>query len=439
MHGVREDDHTYEPYPGLDHRPFGLPEFLTGEVRNQPIGNTHEAEGYSGCHGEVEVTGDEGGVVQHKVDVIRSIRQTADTTEEEQDASQKLSRDGGVVPIQFADPAECTLAALLACAHFEGGDHGEGGHHGGEEHTEGQHGVDELPNRGNAGIHILVVEAKRSGEYEEDPEGETGERVAEHLAVGCLFGKHGIPGDVRRQEPEIHQGVTGEPEVSTGKLRIYSFNKTKRPGQQHGEDFNRHTKRTDLPEHKSNERSESNEGSAFGCIFLAPAKVSQEQAPTFNPRTDHNESQAKVERPIGFEGRIEGEEHSGFVGEDRDRSGDHTDNHEPKTNFVQNRVLERAFETEDHIEGQETHDEEGCPNQRVQHAMNGKTLIVGFDERFEILIEIPTGVFKGLQRTEQTTDRKSKYGDQNVGADKFLFGGGNLILIHIGVSLCTMG
>ena len=39
----------------------------------------------------LEVAGDEGGIVQNEVDVIGSIRQTADAAEEEQDASQKLS------------------------------------------------------------------------------------------------------------------------------------------------------------------------------------------------------------------------------------------------------------------------------------------------------------------------------------------------------------
>ena len=171
----------------------------------------------------MEVPRHPGSIVDHQVDVVRSIGDAADAAKEEQDARQHLRGDRSISPGQRRDPTQQPLAAALFPGVFQRGDHREGRHHGWETNRIGQDRVDEFPGRRDARVGELVVEPQRHRQHQEQPECNAGQRIAEQLAAR-LLGQHAVPGNINRQQPEIHQRVSGEPEIGACQLRVNAIN-----------------------------------------------------------------------------------------------------------------------------------------------------------------------------------------------------------------------
>ena len=97
-----------------------------------------------------------------------------------------------------------------------------------KEHREGQEGVQELPPLVDAGVRVLVVDADRRGEEQEQDERGARHRIAEELAAR-LPRHQRVPGHVRGQEPEVDDRVAGEPEERPGEQRVGPADEPERP------------------------------------------------------------------------------------------------------------------------------------------------------------------------------------------------------------------
>ena len=78
-------------------------------------------------------------------------------------------------------------------------------------HTLKPGALNELPPLVDPGLRDLVVETERRGQDQEQDERGARHRVAEELPAGLPWHEH-VPRDVGRQQPEVNNGVTGEPE-----------------------------------------------------------------------------------------------------------------------------------------------------------------------------------------------------------------------------------
>ena len=75
--------------------------------------------------------------------------------------------------------------------------------------------VQQLPALVNAGVRVLVMDADRRREDEEQDERGPGHRVAEELASGLARHQH-VPRNVRGEQPEVDARMPGEPEECRG-------------------------------------------------------------------------------------------------------------------------------------------------------------------------------------------------------------------------------
>jgi hypothetical protein len=114
-------------------------------------------------------------------------------------------------------------------AAFERGEDVEEGQQAGEEHRERQEGVQQLPALMDAGVGILMVDAHGDGEGQKEEEQHPRHGVAEQPPTR-LGGDHGVPRDVGRKQPEIHDGMPREPEERARQERVGAREPVERPG-----------------------------------------------------------------------------------------------------------------------------------------------------------------------------------------------------------------
>ena len=80
--------------------------------------------------------------------------------------------------------------------------------------------------------------------------------------------------------------------------------------------------------------------------------------------------------------------------------------------------------------GEEADDEEGGPDQGVEHAVDGQALVIGLDAGGEPAVEVEAGVFQPLQDAEPCAHGERADGDADVPAgetvDEFVVGLGEL-------------
>ncbi len=220
--------------------------------------------------------------------------------------------------------------------------------------------------------------------------------------------------------------MAGEPEVGTSKLGVGAIDQSERPGQQHGQHLDGDAEGGDLPHGRVDDVGQGDERRANARVLLAPRMERQIEAEAFDPATDDDEGKTQVERPARFQWRVEGVEHGRLVEQQWHRCHQEPDDHRAEAELVDLRVRERSAETLHRGEVGEPHDEEGGPDEGVQHTVDREALVVGLDDRLEIRIEVDTAVLERLKRAEERADRERRHGDPDVPADELLLSRGEL-------------
>src|SRR5262249_57347820 len=124
---------------------------------------------------------------------------------------QDLRCEGRITPGQLLEPHDQPASSTRSGAAFQGGHDVEKRQQAREKHRKGQEGVCQLPALPNARVSKLVVQADWRGQEQEEQERGTSHGIAKQTAPRLLW-YQSVPGDVRRQEPEINDWVAREPE-----------------------------------------------------------------------------------------------------------------------------------------------------------------------------------------------------------------------------------
>ena len=229
-----------------------------------------EGERHRGTDGEVEVSRDPGGVVQHQVEIEGGIDHAAGASEHEGDHGQDLGAEGGVPPRQCRDPSEDPSPAAIATTDLERGCNREGGEQAGNAHEHGQHRVNHLPGSRDPRVGELVVEADRRREQQEQDEGEPRERVRNQFPTR-LFGHQPVPGNIGRQQPEVDDGVPGVPEQGPRQRRVHRLDEAKRPGDKEHHHLDDDSDGGERPHHEGDDAHVGHDGGGLTRILAAPA------------------------------------------------------------------------------------------------------------------------------------------------------------------------
>jgi hypothetical protein len=125
-------------------------------------------------------------------------------------------------------------------------DDGERRNEAGVENPQGVERVQQLPAGRNSRIHELVVESDRRRQQNEQREDETAQWITEESPTGRAR-QHGVPDDVRRQEPEVDERMAEPPEQHPREHRIDGLGQAERPGDQLEEHLGRHADGREQP------------------------------------------------------------------------------------------------------------------------------------------------------------------------------------------------
>ena len=269
--------------------------------------------------------------------------------------------------------------------------------------------MDDLPCARDAGIRELVMKAHWRRQDQEQPEGQAGKGVAEHLATDLLR-QHGVPRQVGGQQPEVDERVAKEPEQGSRELGVDTGDEPKRPWEQKQEDLGGNTECRDLPQCHRDHRSQRDERRPDAWIVLPPSVERQVHAEPFHPASHDDQREADIEQARGLHGRVERVQDRGRVSEER-HGGDHEANdHGQEPDPVDDRIAQGPAETLRQSKRQESSDEERGPYQSVQDTVKRETLVVGVDQPVELGVQIKAGVLKCLQRAE--LDAESQRGER---------------------------
>ncbi len=206
------------------------PQRAAGQVRDEPVGDADERE----HHGACRPSGAGGPGTYAVLWTTRftlneaRIRPPAPPKAKSTMASTCAASEGSPHG-SSEEPREPPRSAPSPAADLERRDDVEEREQARKEHGEREQGVEELPPLVNAGVRVLVMDADRRGEEQEQDERSARHRIAQELAAR-LPRHQRVPGHVRGQEPEVHDRVTGEPEQCPGEQRVGPAHETERPG-----------------------------------------------------------------------------------------------------------------------------------------------------------------------------------------------------------------
>jgi hypothetical protein len=190
--------------------------------------------------------------------------------------AEHLRGDRGIGPRELREPAEPSPAAARSSGRLERGGDVEEREQARKEDREGQEGVQELPGLVDARIRVLVMDADRRGQDQEQDERGPRHRIAEELAAG-LARHQRVPRDVRGQEPEVDDRVAGEPEERPRQERVGSADEPERPRDEEQEHLGGQAHRRERPHREGDERHERRQGRPLPWIpRLPPAPCEHE-------------------------------------------------------------------------------------------------------------------------------------------------------------------
>ena len=156
------------------------------------------------------------------------------------------------------------------------------------------------------------MQTNGNGKQQEQPEDQSSQLFAKQFATN-LLGHHSVPGNVSRQQPEVNNGMTGEPEEGTGQLWINAINQAQGPGDYEPEHFGRNTDGGNLPHGHGNGGGQSNERCFYTRVLFAPGAQGEEHSPTANPGANYDQRQANVVIWRRLKRRVKGKEHSSQI------------------------------------------------------------------------------------------------------------------------------
>ena len=200
--------------------------------------------------------------------------------------------------------------------------------------------LQELEADGLLRIHEQVVHADRQAVDEEQDEGEPPHRVRVEPPAGRLR-RHGVEGDIGREEPEIDDRVQRPREQRARQSDVDGRGSSRSAA---GMTWNRSSTATPtvVHSHITALATVANMASGTGTPGLSRLKPThgEDHQPAPDPRPDHHQHEADVE--IGARGhrRIEGEEHGRRAARDRRRR--HSDADDAERRSRPRRASDRA-------------------------------------------------------------------------------------------------
>ena len=351
------------------------------------------------------------GVVDHGVHAEAHVDEPAAAAEPQHEEGEAGGEHHRPVPGQRGDPAEPSAPAAQASGDLHRGRDGEDREQRrrGDERREAH--LQELEGHGLLRIHEQVVHADRQAVDEEQDEGEPPHRVRVEPPAGGLR-RHGVEGDIGREEPEIDDRVQRPREQRARQSDIDGEVPAEGRRDDLEQELDGDPDGGPQPHHRIGHGREHGERHRHARIVALEAEHGEDHQPAPQPRPHHHQHEADVEIGARGDRRIEGEQHGRRAARDRRRRHSGADDAEgeagPGEDGIGQRTLEGGL---GHVIA-EAHHHEGGEHVGHEHAVrgHGREVVVRRQERRRQRAPRPH-----LPDAEHAGDREGREADPEMG------------------------